>query len=280
MIRLILINGRGSEYDLLSVTKSPTFQVEGLGYSDSTEYMRVGSNYFPLEDIKEQSELTMQMLFWTSADKTYMEFVSHARHEPLKILYENASGVYYIPVRLRSIEKVDRRFYDKYGCPVTFSVTGNPFRVVSGYNSGEVTSGKDYGSTGYTYNYTYGSDAVNSVMLVSDSYVKSPCVITIYGEAINPVWRHYVDGVLDERGTYEGTIPSGHYLVIDSKSMPYSIVEYDENGAVVADRYSLCDFSQERFFSIKEGRNIYNLSHEGSGDVGLKVEAYIEYDTV
>lgn len=280
MNRLILINGSGAEYDLLAVSKSPTFQVEGLGYSDDTEFTRIGSNYFPLEEISEQAVLTMHMLFWTSADVTYKSFISHARHDPIRILYENESGTYYIPVRLRTVEKVDRRYYNKYGCPVTFAVTGHPYRVISGYNSGEIGEGKDYGENGYTYDYTYGNDIINTIMLNSDSYIKSPCVITVYGEVINPIWRHYVNGIFAESGSYEGTIPEGHYLVIDAKSMPYSIVEYDSNGNVVADRYPLCDFSQERFFTIQEGQNTYNLSHEGTNAVKMKVEAHVEYDTV
>lgn len=280
MNRLILINGSGAEYDLLAVSKSPTFQVEGLGYSDETEYVRIGSNYFPLEEISEQAVLTMHMLFWTSADETYKAFVSHARHDPVKILYENESGVYYIPVRLKSIEKVDKKYYSKYGCPVQFSVTGNPYKIVYGYNSGVISEGKSYGESGYVYDYTYGNDVVNTIILNSDSYIKSPCAITIYGEVINPVWRHYVNSEFAESGAYDGTIPEGHYLVIDGQSMPYSIIEYDGDGNVVADRYAKCDFSQERFFTIQEGQNLYNISHEGTDAVKMKVEAHVEYDTV
>ena len=77
-----------------------------------------------------------------------------------------------------------------------------------------------------------------------------------------------------------GTIPSGNRLVIDSRSMPQSIIEYDAAGMVVADRYQLCDFSTERFLHVGEGDNRYVLSHNGITDLAAKVEAYIEYEAI
>lgn len=277
---LVLINGKGKEYDLMSYAKSPTFIASGLGYVDETEFMQIGHDFFPLEEAIEQAEIELHLLFWENADANYKTFVNHATCNPLKLRYANDSGEYFIPCRLKSVEKVDRRFYDKYGCPVSFAVTGHPYRIIYGYNSGVITAGKSYGSTGYTYDYTYGNDITNTLILQSDSHVKSPCIITIYGEVINPIWRHYVDDELTETGSYNGTIPDGHYLVIDSKSMPYSITEYDADGVVVADRYQQCNFSQERFMTIEEGENTYVLSHEGTNAVKLKAEAYIEYDSV
>lgn len=280
MKKLILVNGKGKEYDLISVSKSPTFQIAGLGYEDATEYMKVGNGFYPLEETCKQGEIRLHLLFWNLADETYKDFAMHAKRNPLTILYENDTGVYYIPCRLKSIEKVDRRYYDKYGVPVTFVVTGKPYKVISKSQMGYLTAGKSYGDVGYTYDYTYGGDALNSVVLNSDSPVKSPCVITIFGVAENPIWRHYVDDELVESGAYTGTIPNGNYLVIDARSMPYSIIEYDRDGNVVADRYSGCDFSTERFFSIEEGRNTYTLSHTGVTATKMRVEAYIQYDTV
>lgn len=280
MNRLILINGKGEEYDLLAVSKSPTFQVGGMGYEDATEFLQIGDNYYPLEEMTEQAELEMHLLFWNNADVTYKNFMRHVRHNPLTLLYENGTGTYYVPCRLRMIEKVDRRYYDKYGCPVTFLVTGRPYRIVSEEQTGSVTEGKNYGASGYTYDYTYGSDAVNTIILYSDSVTKSPCTLTIYGAVENPIWRHYVDDELVETGAYEGIISEGNYLVIDARTIPYSVIEYDQSGNVVADRYVQCDFSTERFMHINEGVNRYVLSHATEDSLRMKVEAYIRYDSV
>lgn len=280
MKSLILINGKGDKYNLLDVSLSPTFQIKGLGFEEDSDFMRIGKRYVPVDDKLEQGKLTLGLLFWNTADQNYKTFVKTARRNPLTIMYENDSGVYYIPCRLVSIEKIDRLRYNMYGCPVTFAMTGNPYRIVSDFNKGETGLGKNYGSVGYTYDYTYENDILNTVIINSDSLVESDCIITIYGAVTNPVWRHYIDGIFYESGAYTGTIPEGHSLVIDSHSVPYSIIEYDSSGNVVADRYALCDFSTERFMKVNEGNNRYSVSQDNVDAVNLKVEAYIEYETV
>ena len=99
----------------------------------------------------------------------------------------------------------------------------------------------------------------NTLMIDSDSHGDSPCKVTVYGPCTNPVWKHYVNNVLYdpadadivllfhagqgkhrdrvpigryyvnnvlyETGRYEGNIPDGHKLVIDTTQIPYSITE-------------------------------------------------------
>lgn len=280
MRKLTIINGKGKEYDLLDASLSPTFQVEGLGFSDETEFMQIGNRFLPLEENTAQGVLEMTLLFWNLSDSRYQEFAKMARYNPLTIIYENDKGLYYFPCRLRSISKTDKKGYNIYGCSVQFILTGNPYEILSAFNKGEIGEGKNYGVSGYTYNYTYSNDNMNTLLINSHSAIESSCIITLYGELINPVWRHYVNGVYKESGAYNGTIPSGHSLVIDSRSLPYSIIEYDSSGNVVADRYQLCDFSTERFMKVNEGENRYSISHDGSDAVKMKVEAYIEHETV
>jgi hypothetical protein len=89
-----------------------------------------------------------------------------------------------------------------------------------------------------------------------------------------------VNSKLVASGAYTGTIPAGHTLVIDSTTIPYSIIEYDSADRVVADRYPLCDFSTKRFFMLQAGSNSIAISHDGTNDVGLKVEAQFRYESV
>lgn len=280
MEKMILINAKGERYDLFDATKSPTYTVEGLGYTDKTAFLQIGGSYFALEEVAEQGVISLALSFFHGADAKYSAFVRHARHAPLTLLYQNDVDTYYFPCRLTSIEKIDQPRYKCYVCPVSFTLTGNPYCVKSLYTSSDVGEGKSYGNTGYTYDYTYSASLPNTIILASDSYVKSPCILTIYGEAVNPIWRHYLDGTLVETGAYSGTIESGHYLVIDTHSMPYSIIEYDGDGVLVADRYSMCDFSTERFMHVNEGENRYVITHDDVTNVSVKLEGYIQYETV
>lgn len=282
MNKLILINGKGQEYDLLDSSKSPGFQIEGFGYRDTTEFIKIGNDYFPLEETSEQGALETTLLFMDTSNAKYYEFVKHCRHDPLLLLYGNENGDFYVPCKLQSISKIDQKGLRRFIAPVKLTQTGNLYRRITAYNSGTLTGGKYYGDNGegYTYDYTYSSEILNTVVLQSDSYVESPCILTIYGPVTNPVWRHYLESELVESGAYTGTIPSGNYLVIDSKTMPYSITEYNSSGAVVADRYQLCDFSTDRFMHVGEGENAYVISQDDVNAVQIRAEGYIEYETV
>ena len=71
-----------------------------------------------------------------------------------------------------------------------------------------------------------------------------------------------------------------HKLVIDSTSIPYSIVEKGVGDDVVADRYQMCDFTTERFFNLQHGINRISVTHEGLNTVNMLVEGKISYETV
>lgn len=274
----VLINGKGEGYNLFDIKKSPAFNVDGWGYEDVTEFIRIGSTYCPLTEETAQRVIETALSFYDEADKRYRAFVDFAIQDPLTIRYTNDVGEYFIPCRLRTIAKPDKPRYKVYVCPASFVLTDNPYRIESSeYRPSESNAGKIYP---YTYPYTYSDDNVNTVVVRSDSHMDSPCILTIYGQAVNPVWRHYNNGILVETGAYSGTIPEGHYLVVDAKSVPYSIIEYDSAGRIVADRYALCDFSTERFMHANEGRNRYVVSHDGVNNLQLRVEAYIQYETV
>lgn len=280
MIRdLYIVNNNGEKYNLLDYRQSPTYQVNGFGFEDDTSFLRIGDNYLPLEEKTVQKTINMTLIFWNDHDKTYDKFVKLARKAPLKLGLTNDNGTYEIPCRLKSADKTDKLGYTMHACEVTFIALGNIYKVVNAVSKipSQSATGKVYP---YTYNYTYSSDFVNTVVIESDSAKKSPCTLTIYGEAETPIWRHYVNDKIVETGQYNGTIASGNYLVIDTKSIPYRIEEYNSSGVLVADRYSSCDFSTKRFMYLYEGQNRFSVSNTGDTSVIVKIEGYIEYDSV
>ena len=97
--------------------------------------------------------------------------------------------------------------------PVLRLGTGLFYKNVSGYSGTLSIGGKIYP---YEYTYAYADVTQNTLMIDSDSHGDSPCRVTVYGPCTNPVWKHYVNNVLYETGKYEGSIPDGHKLVIDT----------------------------------------------------------------
>ena len=277
MRKFRLINAEGSSFDLNS--QAAFFHsVDGFGYKDETQYEQIGTDYYALEDSFAQGQMKGQIVF---AGKDpygkYREFTKFVRAVPLTLVYE-MDEVFRVPVRLTEIGKAELEKGGNFlNCDVTFLAAGLFYKTVQKYSETISVGGKVYP---YEYTYSYADVSQNTVMIDSDSYEDSPCRITIYGPAINPIWKHYVNNELYEIGKYDGTIPDDHKLVIDSTNIPYSITERGVSDEIVADRYQLCDFTTERFFHLQHGTNRISVTHDGLNMVNVLVEGKISYETV
>ena len=277
MRRFKLINAEGSSFDLND--KAAFFHsVDGFGYKEGTQYQQIGTEFYALDELFNQGQMSGQILFAGSDPyKKYREFTRFVRAVPLTLVYE-LDEVFKVPVRLSEIGKAELKSSGVYlNCDVTFLATGLFYKTVQKYSETISVGGKVYD---YEYPYSYADVSQNTIVIDSDSYEDSPCKITIFGPAQNPVWKHYVNNELYEIGRYDGEIPVDHKLVIDSTSIPYSIVEKGVGDDVVADRYQMCDFTTERFFNLQHGINRISVTHEGLNTVNMLVEGKISYETV
>lgn len=278
--RFSISNGVGHTIDLNNKNDILFINPNGLGFSDEVNYYRIGKQFLPLNDDYAQGEITGTLLFAAPNSYTrYYNFIQFISQAPLTLSYTIEDRVYYRHVKVQSIEKSEKDIQQYLLCQVTFKCLTLFYRTVMEYihGGGSVDDGKKYD---YEYNYTYSGYISQTVTIESDTTVDSPCKIYIYGPAVNPMWYHALNSRTIETGKYNGSIPQGHYLAINSADVPYSINEYDENDELVSDRYAFCDFSTERFFFLKLGSNRISISHEGSEQVALKVEARLEYESV
>ena len=275
MRKFKLINGMGSSFDLNG--RAAFFHsIAGFGFHDETAFEHIGTDFYALDEVFSQGEMSGQILFAGKKPyETYREFTNFVRSVPLTLIYE-LDEVFRVPVRLVEIGKAE---LDKgcLNCDVTFLAAGLFYKTVKKYSEIVTVGGKVYD---YEYPYSYADVSQNTIMIESDSYEDSPCKITIFGPAINPVWKHYVNNELYEIGKYEGTIQDGHKLVIDTTAIPYSITERGVGDEVVANRYQGCDFNTERFFMLQHGMNRISVTHDGLNTVDVCVEGKISYETV
>ncbi len=275
MRKFKLINGMGSSFDLNG--RAAFFHsIAGFGFHDETAFEHIGTDFYALDEVFSQGEMSGQILFAGKKPyETYREFTNFVRSVPLTLIYE-LDEVFRVPVRLAEIGKAE---LDKgcLNCDVTFLAAGLFYKTVKKYSEIVTVGGKVYD---YEYPYSYADVSQNTIMIESDSYEDSPCKIVIFGPATNPVWKHYVNNELYEIGKYEGTIPDGHKLVIDTTTIPYSITERGVGDEVVANRYQGCDFNTERFFMLQHGMNRISVTHDGLNTVDVCVEGKISYETV
>lgn len=278
MRKFALINSKGERIDLQSRDKILLYDQTGLGYAQDAEYIRLRNDFFAVRKNIEQHRISCTLVF-SGEDfyKKYYDFIKFCQHAPLVMEYV-AADKFFINVELAEIRKTQGVSNMHMLCEAEFAATSLFYRVISGYAKPIETLNLPVYP--YVYDDVYPEESIQSVSLVSDSTLESPVKITIHGSAVNPEWRHYVNGQLVEVGRYVGTINAGNTLVIDAVDMPYSIKEYDSAGRLVADRYGACDFSTNRFFHLQNGQNRVSVSHDGVNGVALKVEAKIEYASV
>ena len=272
-----LINREGAAYDLNS-KQSFFHKVGGLGFRDETGFQKIGTDYYALEEVFSQGEITGNIFFYgKEAYVRYRDFTRFIRMTPLTLEYVT-DDTYRLPVRVGEINKSE--LMDGgigLDCEVTLLATGLFYRSVTKYSETVYVGGKIYP---YTYPYSYADVSANTLMIDSDSFADSPCKITIYGPCENPVWKHYVNNELYATGAYNGILRADHKLVIDTTKVPYSITEQGVSGEVIADRYQACDFTTKRFILLQNGTNRISLSHDGLNSVDMMVEAKISYETV
>ena len=275
--RFTISNSVGRSYNL-NTSDIKFFNPEGLGLKEDFDYLKVGNNYIPVNEQECQQVQIKGTLFFTGRKpyETYNSFVKFVRQPPLVLSYTTFDS-FSITVDAAELGKTELTKGGILTVPVVFLARGLWFKTLSGYIPASTGVRPVYP---YTYPDVYPEEISQGVILTSDSNHPSPCKITIWGEVTNPEWRHYVNGVFIGNGKYTGTISEGHMLVIDTTSIPYSIIEYDSSGVMIADRYALCDFSTKRFFLLKRGKNQITISHGGLSNVAVKVEARIEYESV
>lgn len=275
-----ITNSLGETYDLHDrYGRIFLFDPGGLGYEEGTDYERIGNEYVVTEQYFEQHKISGQIIF--SSDDFYQQyynFVNFCQHAPLTLNYRSHDD-FHMKARLNVIEKGDKANNHMLVCDAEFKAMSLWYRVKTGVIVGYADS--DHEVYPLTYgSYHYPAEVRQSVNIDVDSAQDSPVMIKIKGPAENPVWRHYVDGVLVGIGRYTGSIEEGRVLCIDNTTVPYSVTERTAAGRLIADRYQLCDFGTDRFFFAQEGRNTFSVSHDGTNGLDATVEVRVYYASV
>lgn len=270
-----LVNNDGQTYDITSKNDGFFYNVSGLGYERDTEYQRVKERYTVLSDMLNMPPIVGTVRFFKpNMEQKYFAFSQFCQNSPIKMVYNPGYGEFYRMGRIVKVERSDGE--NVMTAKVTFKPTTPWIKDVNVNNDNQITDGKTYD---YEYDYTYSDTIQGAVIIDSDSYQDSPIKLTIYGEVVNPIWRHYVNNKLMITGQVLATIPINHKLVIDTTTSPYSIKEYDMANLLIADRYQNSNFNTDRFIRLENGVNLITAAGTG-GAAALKVEAQIEYATV
>ena len=272
-----LFDNDGNSYDVTTKNDLFFYSVDGLGMEETTEFQRIEDRFAILSKYTAQTKIKGTLRFWQpDAEQKYFEFAQFCQNTPIRMEYNPKYGVFSKSGIISKIERGDGTG-NSLEITITFTAQTPWYKTITQYNDGIITGGKVYD---YEYDYTYSSAVINSVTVDSDSYQSSPVKIIIFGPAVNPTWRHYLNNLLQTSGKLNGSVLANHKLVIDTTSIPYSIKQFDMLGNLISDMYQQSDFSTQRFVRFGRGRNTVTVSAENTTNLNVGVEAQIEYATV
>lgn len=272
-----LFDNDGNSYDVTTKNDLFFYGVDGLGFEETTEFQRIEDRYALLNKYTAQTKIKGTLKFWQpNAEQKYFDFAQFCQNSPIRMEYNPKYGVFSRSGIISKIERTDGTG-NSLEITITFTAQTPWYKTITQYNDGIITGGKVYD---YEYDYTYSSAVINSVTIDSDSYQSSPVKIIIFGPAVNPTWRHYLNNVLQTSGKVNGSVLANHKLVIDTTSIPYSIKQFDMLGNLISDMYQQSDFATQRFVRFGRGRNTVTVSADNTNNLNVGVEAQIEYATV
>lgn len=273
-----LINASGQEKQIVTKPRH-AFDVSGMGFTRNEQYAQVGNRFMPIDDRYTQGSIGGSMRFAFPGYQDYYDFVRFTDNSPLKLKYENSNGTFYRDVILSEIDRKELVLEDERTIIFTLTALGLWYRVLTAINNGEQANGKIYAvdeqtqeTIGYSYPYVYGESA-GVLRIQSDSYEDSPAKLTIFGPVTNPSWSHHANSEEIATGAVNATVLSGHKLVIDATTTPYSIKIFDMQNNLISDVYGLSNFATERFIILRQGSNVITVT--GGGQV--MIEGQISY---
>lgn len=260
MIKIIertfdLINNKGEAYPLSRYNTFSGFfgEVEGLGMDHDATYQKLGNVYDLLQDNINQGEISGVVYFQSKYPyQEYARFVEFCQETPLKLRYVNPVGEYYRDGVVSKIEKNE---------------DGSPARVKIVFTA----------STLWYKEIKVSVDS-NSITVVSDSVIDSPCCLFFSGVTktnANLSWQQTLDNVSIMSGTLMNvTIAATDIVYVRTDTDPYKI--YKDTGYSLPDLFGYSDFTTQRFPYLYKGANRFIVS----GATNITVEGHILYETV
>ena len=290
----------------ITTTEILFHDISGLGFDEQTDFASVGS-VWKLNSVSYSQKAVSGKICFTDYKGTtpytkYTFFKTFIDKPPLTLVYypEGLDGVpYRKKVRVTKLEKGE---IDKYGVldvGIDFMPYTPWYEIVQAKNGGEVVDGDTgwvWGDGGenppLVFEPIAGTNAIpakfrNEVRAPVDIYSKvdndSPVKITVYGPVTNPVWNHYVNDTFIASGGFDSnsnlTLNEGERLIIDNTEGEYSLTVLSDV-APPRNVYSLRDFDQQCFFTLRKGKNTVIVSSENANSIKVEVEGHIHYATV
>lgn len=282
--------------------------ISGLGFEEDNDFRRVGPLWRLESSVYRQKNITGKMCFTDRGQSTpyekYWQFISFINTDPLYLCYWPyglAGKEYRKRVRVSCLEKSEINKYGAIDERIEFSPYTAWFERIFAENSIEESDGQaqwiwDQGALwrdsfddplppgGELVRYKFGNETKNYVAFDVDAGTTGLVKLTIHGPAVNPLWNHYVDGILKTTGGMNNspglTLSESETLVIDNTTSFYTMTVINTATGVHRNVYSLRDFDKKCFIELSGGANTISVVSGDGEPLKIEMEGRLYYATV
>lgn len=263
MRKFYLENELGQRYDLQNVTSVIFSQIEGLGISYNSQYIKTGSRYVINSKEKNIGQLTGKLEFIGAEPyKEYQKFISFVlKSLELKIIYIPIKEEYYIDVDINVIQKGEKNVYGILECPATFYIKSPFYKMTK--NIYKATSENIQNKWDFNWDFKF-SDYTTAEMIVQNNGLNEASFeFYIKGYTENPSVKIYYDNKLISLITFDVIVDNNETLYYSNIDDSLVVQKIDEEGNKI-NIFNCLDLNNNNFQKLLIGSNKFVFSGEMS----------------
>lgn len=269
----VLKNELGEIIDISTPGHGWLWQPAGLGWGREVEVSEVGNTYIVIDEREKRPNPSGTMVFKGYEEYAeFLRFIQSAKILSLGYRPTNTDAWRWLDC-VAEIEKTEiDHEYNRLLCAITFSSISHWYELLT-YKSNAVQVDDD-GMT-YTYKYPYYYETLGTnVFSVDNGGLPSYFRLTVYGRAINPEYRVYVNNNVVKSGRIEYEVTAGRMLIIDTRPSRAEISEYTTSGDYLNDIYPYSDYTTQRFFALPPGSSRFAVISDDAAPIATILEVF------
>lgn len=275
-----LVNEKGEEYSFMNL-KNYCFlsSPEGLGYSYSAEYERLGTTF--IENIRniEKSKIhgTVNFLNYDNYKKL-IDFIEMS--EKLKISYKiplkNIYKQYYKDVNIKEITKTEKKLNGLISETIVFDCLSLWYEQ----NETVYTISKQTNEIRWDFKWDSKFTSYNNrtILFENMGHTEAPFLLEIDGYLINPTISIFVNGKEVNKLLLNTTIAEYEKLFYSTKDNDLYIVKQNVDGTR-ENLFNILDINNNNFFKMPKGVSEIRISADNE-IISAKLTIYVEYKVV
>lgn len=256
------------------------YNVSGLGFKKSNDYVRVGNTFIKNKEEIEQSTITGELEFYEMTYDEYRNFIDFILcATSLKLIYvpKNTNRIeYYRDIDVIELEKNEEDDFNILTTPITINCTSLWYKqnnII--YN---VENVEDELRWEFVWDPIFADYEHRSIIFSNSGHVEAPFLLEIGGYIENPKMEVIVNNKKIYEVTFNITLNENEKIVYSTKENDMYIKKINKDNTY-ENLSNLLDLNNINFFNLPKGTSEIKL--EANTDIlNAKLTIYEQYITV